>query len=79
VHGEILMAFNVLNVMGSTVDWHPERLVRVQTAFTNPTLQQFNPFVQLPVEGIHWTSDPAVSPQLTTLPRTYRFSLGIRF
>jgi hypothetical protein len=79
VHGELLMAFNVLNVMNSTVEWHPEQLVRVQTAFTNPALQRFNPFSETPVEGVHWTTDPAIATQLTTLPRTYRFTLGIRF
>ena len=79
VHGELLAAFNVLNVMNSTVEWHPEQLVRVETAFTNPSLQRFNPFTQTPMEGVHWTSDPAITTQLTTLPRTYRFTLGIRF
>ena len=79
VHGELLAAFNVLNVMNSTVEWHPEQFVRVQTAFTNPALQRFNPFTQTPIEGVHWTRDPAIATQLTTLPRTYRFTLGIRF
>ena len=79
MHGELLAAFHVLNVMNSTVEWHPEQLVRVQTAFTNPSLQRFNPFVETPVEGVHWTMEPAVATQLTTLPRTYRFTLGIRF
>jgi hypothetical protein len=46
VHGELLAAFNVLNVLNSTVEWHPEQFVRVQTAFTNPSLQRFNPFVR---------------------------------
>jgi hypothetical protein len=79
VHGELLAAFNVLNVMNSTVEWHPEQLVRVQTAFTNPSLQRFNPFVETPVEGVHWTMEPALATQLTTMPRAYRFTLGIRF
>jgi len=79
VHGELLAAFNVLNVLNSTVEWHSEQLVRVQTAFTNPSLQRFNPFVETPVEGVHWTMDPAMATQLTTMPRAYRFTLGIRF
>jgi len=79
IHGELLAAIHVLNVIGSTVEWHPEQLVRVQTAFTNPSLQRFDPFVQTPAEGIHWTMEPVAGRQLTTLPRAFRFTLGIRF
>jgi hypothetical protein len=43
----------------------------------------FNPFTETPVEGIHYQKDVAFGQpnnfQAFQLPRTYRFSLGVRF
>jgi carboxypeptidase family protein/TonB-dependent receptor-like protein len=45
--------------------------------------QAFNPFTDTPVEGVNWVKSPnfgkAVNPLGFQLPRTYRFSVGLRF
>ena len=62
----------------------------VLTHLNDPTLQRFNPHAgDKPVEGVHWRKGPLFGkPTSTTtsatqgsyqLPRTYRFSLGLRF
>ena len=79
VHGDLFAAFHILNVANSTVVVHPERLVVVNTAYTDPSLQRFNPFTQLPVQGTHWTMADLNEGRSTTLPRTFRFTIGIRF
>jgi hypothetical protein len=47
------------------------------------TLLTFDPFTQTPVEGTHWRKGedfgkPADA-DAYTLPRTFRFSVGLRF
>ena len=46
-------------------------------------LDPFNPFTETPVEGVHWAKGSnfgkATSVNHYQLPRTYRFSLGLRF
>ena len=46
-------------------------------------LQAFNPFTETPVEGVHWRKNAsfgqASTPAHYQLPRTYRFSAGLRF
>ncbi|HUP65932.1 MAG TPA: TonB-dependent receptor [Thermoanaerobaculia bacterium] len=46
-------------------------------------LEPFNPFTETPVEGVHWQKGGnfgnATSVNHYQLPRTYRFSLGLRF
>ncbi len=79
VHGDVFAAFHILNVANSTVVVHPERLVVVNTAYTDPSLQRFNPFTQSPVQGVHWTMADLSAGRSTTLPRTFRFTFGIRF
>ena len=86
VHGDLFAAFHVLNLMGRVQVLRPQQLVVTRTAFTDPTLQPFNPFVTTPVQGTHWTFDdsnvnrdtarPGIA---TTLGRAIRFTLGIRF
>jgi hypothetical protein len=46
-------------------------------------LQQFNPFTETPVEGVHWEKDARFGEPLNEGdfqdPRTFRFSVGFRF
>jgi hypothetical protein len=55
----------------------------VLTASNSPTLRPFNPFTETPVEGANWALGPtfgqAVSRFAYTSPRTFRFSVGVRF
>ena len=55
----------------------------VLTNATTPTLQPFNPFTETPVEGVNWAKRPNFGTQVDqfswTSPRTFRFSLGVRF
>lgn len=55
----------------------------VLTASNNTTLRAFNPFTETPVQGTHWNLGPtfgrAVNRFAYTSPRTFRFSVGVRF
>lgn len=46
-------------------------------------MEEFNPFTETPVEGVHWRKGSnfgnATSVNHYQLPRTYRVSLGLRF
>jgi outer membrane receptor protein involved in Fe transport len=81
IEGELINAFNrqaVVNV-DTTVD----------TSFTDPTLQSFNPFTTKPVAGVNYRLGPDFGKPLnpttgTTAgdfqtPRTYRVSVGLKF
>jgi hypothetical protein len=86
VHGELFTQFDVLNLLGTLKVRNPERLTLVRTAFTEPSLQPFNPFTETPVEGVHWTFDDANVRRSTageslaaTMGRAVRISFGIRY
>jgi len=69
---------NVFNEKGVTaVD------VTVLTARNSPQFQQFNPFTDTPVEGVHYqlasTFGKPTSAADYQLPRTFRISAGLRF
>ena len=78
---EVLNAFNEHGVEAVSTT--------VQTATNTAGLARFNPFTETPVEGVHWRRQPATATQLGfgkprndldyQLPRTFRFSTGIRF
>lgn len=55
----------------------------VQDATNTAGLQRFNPFTQTPVEGVHWRKGPNFGKPTNELhyqqPRTFRFSVGLRF
>jgi hypothetical protein len=55
----------------------------VQQATNTAGLQRFNPFTQTPVEGVHWRKGPTFGQPRNDLdfqlPRTFRFSVGLRF
>jgi hypothetical protein len=86
VHGDLFFAAHFLNVMNAVRPLDPERFVVTRTAFTDSSLQSFNPFTQTPVEGVHWTFDGTSANHDTarasvpmTMGRVMRFTLGIRF
>lgn len=55
----------------------------VFTSVNDPSLEPFNPFTEIPVEGVHWRRGAnfgqPTSVNDVQLPRTYTLSLGIRF
>jgi outer membrane receptor protein involved in Fe transport len=81
VQGEVTNVFNAHAQTGGNR--------AVITALTDSSLQRFNPFVDEPVEGVHWRKGPLFGlPTAATTgtvagsyqtPRTYRVSLGVRF
>jgi outer membrane receptor for ferrienterochelin and colicin len=78
VRGTVVNVFNLAGLSnGAAVDQS------VLTANNTPTLQRFNPFTTLPVQGVNWNYGPNFGKPLTRLayqtPRTAGFSLGIRF
>lgn len=72
---EIFVQPEILNV------FNEHGLLNVNQSVNN--LKQFNPFTETPVEGIHWSKGAnfgkGVSENDYQQPRTYRFSLGVRF
>ncbi|ODS51926.1 MAG: hypothetical protein ABS36_19360 [Acidobacteria bacterium SCN 69-37] len=68
-------AFNVLAT--STIN------TTVLSAVDTPTLQEFNPFTETPIEGVHWRKGDQFGKPIGraayTTPRTFRFSVGLRF
>jgi hypothetical protein len=77
---EMLNVFNNDGVLGTNTNFN----TAVQTASTAGSgLQSFNPFTQTPVEGVHWRKGPLfgqpTNPNVYQTPRTFRFSVGIRF
>jgi hypothetical protein len=55
----------------------------VLTRSNTATLQPFNPFTDTPVEDVHWRLGPTFGQPTSrfayTTPRTFRFSVGVRF
>jgi outer membrane receptor protein involved in Fe transport len=75
---------HVLNVFnGQKLDDPRWMNFTVLTRVNSAAMQAFNPFTETPVEGVHWQQGPnfgqAVDYRGYQLPRTYRFSLGVRF
>ena len=77
---------HILNVFGATQVLNPQQYVVTRTAFTDATLQPFNPFTTTPVRDVHWTfDDSGIRPDdtrpgvPTTLGRTWLVTLGVRF
>jgi outer membrane receptor for ferrienterochelin and colicin len=90
-HGEVLNVFNQFQLCGcgGTVfnngGGSDIRTIgnSVLTASNTPTLARFNPFTDTPVEGVNYRLAPnfgqATSRYAYTSPRTFRFSVGVRF
>ena len=83
LRGEWFVRADVLNLFNDTAVLDPWRDVVVVTALQDPSrLAPFNPFVDLPVEGVHWSRDTRLagdSDALRTLRRSFRWFVGIRF
>jgi hypothetical protein len=78
---EVLNLFEGEGVLASNVTAFDTTVHTASTAGSG--LQTFNPFTQTPVEGVHWRKGPQFGRPLTPLayqtPRTFRFSVGLRF
>jgi hypothetical protein len=78
---EIFMQPQVLNV------FNRKGVLNVNQAVLDPTnsasLQPFNPFTQTPVQGVNWKPGPSFGRATSQFdfqaPRTFRFSVGLRF
>ncbi len=70
--------FQLFNISSNAIN------TTVLTAVDDPDrFQTFNPFTERPVQGVHWDygdqfGDP-IDAVAYTLPRTFQFSIGIRF
>jgi hypothetical protein len=70
--------FQLFNNSGAAIN------TTVLTAVEDPDrFATFNPFTETPVRGTHWDYGPdfgqAVGAAAYTLPRTFRFTFGVRF
>jgi hypothetical protein len=86
VHGDLFVNLHILNVFGATQVLNPQQYVVTRTAFTDASLQPFNPFTTAPVRDVNWTfDDSGVRPDdprpgvPTTLGRTWLVTIGVRF
>lgn len=77
---ELLNVFNkfqLFNISNNGIN------TTVVTAVDDPNLEFFDPFTETPVEGVHWRKGrrfgQATERGAYTLPRTFRFSVGIKF
>ena len=73
----IFNQFAAFNIAGNDIN------TTVVTAVDDDSLEVFNPFVETPVEGVHWRKgsrfgEPTGRGAYTT-PRLFRFSVGVRF
>jgi hypothetical protein len=80
----VFAQFQVLNVFDQFAAFNGEKINRtVLTNVDDPTLARFNPFTETPVEGTHWTKGEKFGKPISrlayTLPRTFSFSVGLRF
>lgn len=77
---QLLNLFNQFQAFRNTAN---EINTTVQTAFTSRSLRVFDPFTEAPVEGVHWRKGASFgTPQSRnayTLPRTFSFSVGVKF
>jgi hypothetical protein len=74
----------LLNVFNRFQVFNAEHLNTVVTsAVDDSSLPLFDPFTETPVEGVHWQKSDefgtAVSRSAYTLPRTFSFSVGVKF
>jgi outer membrane receptor protein involved in Fe transport len=82
--GEVFLQADLLNAFNAHGIADPTRIsTTVTTAATSSAYQPFNPFTETPVRGVHYDLASNFGRPLNDLayqtPRTYRFSLGLRF
>jgi hypothetical protein len=72
---------DVLNLFDNAAVVSPDTVV--MTGFTTSGLRQFNPFTEVPVQGVNYRLSPtfgkATGPESYQTPRTFQLSLGARF
>jgi len=78
---EFFIQPEVINVFNESAVTAPDNTVF--TARNDSSLEPFNPFTETPVEGTHWRKGDAwgtaESEGAYQAPRTFRFSVGLRF
>ena len=76
----ILNVFNQFQVFRNTGS---EINTTVTSAVDDASLSLFNPFTETPVEGVHWKKGDEFGQPVArgayTLPRTFSFSVGVKF
>jgi hypothetical protein len=84
--GDLFANFHVLNLFNqfAVFDLSGGGInTTVQTQADTARFQSFNPFTTTPVKGTNWDYGDrfgqAISADAYTLPRTFRFSVGVRF
>jgi outer membrane receptor protein involved in Fe transport len=84
LRGEVFLQGDLLNAFNAHGIADPTRIsTTVTTAATSSAYQPFNPFTEAPVRGVHYDLAANFGQALNDLayqtPRTYRFSVGLRF
>lgn len=81
IQPEVLNVFNEDGVIGTNAAFFNTTILTPTTAGSG--LTAFNPFTQTPVEGVNWKKGSqfgkATNPGAFQTPRTFRFSVGVRF
>jgi hypothetical protein len=75
---------HVLNAFNQFARWNITSINQtVQTRVNAPDLAPFDPFTTVPRYGVNWRYSPAFGTALDrnayTVPRTFRFAVGVRF
>jgi hypothetical protein len=72
---------DVLNLFNSAAVVSPDTVVI--TGFATSSLRTFNPFTEVPVEGVNYRLSPTfgkpTGPESYQTPRTFQLSFGARF
>jgi hypothetical protein len=87
VHAEVLNVFNQFQLCGCGGSVFSNGgltdLTKINQAVTVAGLTAFDPFNAVPVEGVNYKKDPAFGGAVDrfsyTSPRTFRFSVGVKF
>ena len=88
LHPEMTNVFNSQKVDTTDVRYFDTTILTSNNAAACPNSPTgrclpFNPFTETPVEGVNWVKGPnygkAINALGFQLPRTYRFSVGVRF
>jgi hypothetical protein len=86
-HGEVLNVFNQFHLCGCGdsvfSNGGASNLTTISQQIVLNPLAPFNPYESQPVEGVNWAKHPSFGTALNsgayTMPRIFRFSVGVRF
>lgn len=81
---ELFLQADMFNVFDNDAVTNPNTTIRTRrSAGAASGLLAFNPFTETPVEGVHWEKGPQfgqpIGPTSYQAPRSYQFSVGLRF